>query len=91
MHPSNLPALAPQMVFIGFFVFFVFFGIIAVLLIVIPFWQIFKKAGFPGALSLIMLIPLGNIIMSFFLAFSEWPALKDKRTTSHGTQDFTSH
>ena len=55
--------------------------VIAILLIlvlagVVPFWQIFKKAGFAPALSLLMLVPLVNIIMPFFLAFSEWPALK---------------
>ena len=46
--------------------------------IVVPFWRIFSKAGFPGALSLLMLVPLVNLIMIFVLAFAEWPALKQK-------------
>lgn len=63
-----------------FFLVIIFFAILLnVVLIVVPFWQIFKKAGFSGALSLIMLVPFGNIIMPFILAFSEWPALKDKK------------
>jgi len=44
---------------------------------VLPFWKIFSKAGFSGALSLLMLVPLLNVIMIFFLAFGQWPALKD--------------
>ncbi len=41
-------------------------------IIIIPFWQIFKKAGMGGALSLLMIIPLVNIIMIYVLAFSRW-------------------
>ena len=51
---------------------------LSLLLVVLPFWLICKKAGFHGALSLILLIPLGNIILLFFLAFSEWPALRGR-------------
>ena len=49
------------------------------LVIVVPFWRIFSKAGFPGALSLLMLIPLVNLVMIFVLAFADWPALKEKQ------------
>jgi hypothetical protein len=42
----------------------------------VPYWKIFKKAGFAPALSLLMIAPPLNILMLFFLAFSEWPALK---------------
>ncbi len=41
-------------------------------IIVIPFWQIFKKAGMAPALSLLMAVPLVNLIMIYVLAFSEW-------------------
>lgn len=44
--------------------------------LIVPFWRIFSKAGFSGALSLLMLIPLVNLIMIFVLAFASWPALK---------------
>ena len=36
------------------------------------------KAGFPGALSLLLLVPVANIIFPFYLAFAEWPALRDR-------------
>ena len=50
--------------------------IVAAVIWLLPFWMIFSKAGFSGALSLLMLVPLVNIVMIFFLAFAEWPALK---------------
>jgi hypothetical protein len=52
--------------------FLLFFGVIFIL----PFWKIFTKAGFPGWLSLLMLIPFANVLMLFYLAFADWPALK---------------
>jgi hypothetical protein len=45
-------------------------------LVVLPFWIICKKAGFHGALSLLMLVPIGNLILPFMLAFMDWPALQ---------------
>ena len=50
--------------------------IIMGLIIIIPFWRIFQKAGFNGALSLLMFIPIINIIVIFYLAFAEWPSQK---------------
>ena len=49
-----------------------FMAVIAVL----PFWMISSKAGFPGWISLAILIPVLNVILLFFLAFAEWPALR---------------
>ena len=42
-------------------------------LIVIPFWSIFTKAGFSGWSSLLMAVPIVNVITLYFLAFSSWP------------------
>ena len=39
---------------------------------VIPYWKIFSKAGFAGALSLLMIIPLVNLIVLYVIAFSKW-------------------
>jgi hypothetical protein len=36
-------------------------------------WRIFTKAGHPGALSLTMLIPMVNLVMLLWFAFSRWP------------------
>ncbi len=53
---------------------------------VIPFWFVFKKAGFVPPLSLLMLFPLINIVMLFYLAFAEWPALRNRTTNGGATQ-----
>ena len=45
-------------------------------IMIIPFWKIFSKAGYKGALSLLMVIPFVGIVLLFFLAFSEWPIEK---------------
>lgn len=42
---------------------------------IIPYWVIFKKAGFSPALSLLMLFPLINLIVLYVVAFSNWRTL----------------
>jgi len=44
--------------------------------VIIPFWKIFSKAGFSGWLSLAMVVPFVNVILLFYLAFTEWPSLR---------------
>jgi hypothetical protein len=46
---------------------------ILIFCVIVPFWQIFKKAGFSPWLSFLMLIPLGNLCALYFLAFAKWP------------------
>ena len=48
-------------------------------LVVVPYWSIFKKAGFDPATSLLMLIPIVNFVMLYYLAFTEWPILKQQQ------------
>jgi hypothetical protein len=52
--------------------------IIVATLVLVPYWRIFRKAGFPPGLGLLMIIPLVNLVMLYFLAFAEWPSLKQK-------------
>ena len=51
-------------------------GLLAIFVVlpifVIPYWRIFSKAGFAGALSLLMIVPLVNLIVLYVVAFSEW-------------------
>jgi hypothetical protein len=49
--------------------------LIAVLgfLVVTPFWQIFKKAGFSPLLSLLMLFPPASLFTLYYVAFARWP------------------
>ncbi len=43
---------------------------------VIVFWRICSKAGLPGALGLLMLVPIANFILPLYVAFAEWPAMR---------------
>jgi hypothetical protein len=37
------------------------------------YWRVAEKCGYPGAYSLLVLIPLVNIIIMLMWVFSEWP------------------
>jgi len=54
--------------------------IIFAAILVIPYWRIFGKAGFSPWLGLLMFVPLVNVGMLYFLGFSEWPSLKEKKS-----------
>jgi hypothetical protein len=41
-------------------------------IVIVPFWFICKKAGFSPWLSLLNIVPLGNLILIYVLAFSQW-------------------
>ena len=48
------------------------------LVVVIPMWRICVRAGFSGWWSVLVLFPLLNLALLYFLAFADWPALKGK-------------
>ncbi len=37
------------------------------------YWRIWSKAGFNGAWSLLLLVPLANLGSIIYLAFAKWP------------------
>lgn len=44
-------------------------------LVIVPLWRICTRAGFNGALSLLVLIPwLGVLVVGAVLSFAAWPA-----------------
>ncbi|HWZ53094.1 MAG TPA: hypothetical protein VNW54_16685 [Granulicella sp.] len=57
-------------------VLLVLFGIVSPILadplVVVPCWQIFKKAGFPAPLSLLLWVPIAGLVMLYVVAFSRW-------------------
>lgn len=59
---------------------FAIFVLVCVVLIVIPFWRIFRKAGFTPWLALFMCVPFLNILMMWFLAFVPWRQPKHPST-----------
>ncbi len=62
------------------------FAAVAVITVV-PFWLICGKAGFPGWISIFAVIPFCAVILLFFLAFAEWPALQQADQTVGGAGD----
>ncbi|HEX6494993.1 MAG TPA: hypothetical protein VF018_05885 [Acidobacteriaceae bacterium] len=69
MDPNNM-GIDPHLAY--FLPFFGLFALIGIAIYIIPFWMIFKKAGFTPWLALLLFIPLANIIILYVLAFSQW-------------------
>jgi hypothetical protein len=44
---------------------------------VVPYWQIFRKAGFPGPLALLMVVPLAHLVVLYIVAFSRWKVMPE--------------
>jgi len=66
MDQNQVHALQGMMVFLPLVI------IIGALIVVLPYWMIFKKAGFPPFLGILMVVPLVNIVLLYVLAFSQW-------------------
>jgi uncharacterized membrane protein YhaH (DUF805 family) len=49
----------------------------AIVFSVIIYWKIFSKAGYSGALGLLMFVPIANIVVLCILAFGEWPIYRE--------------
>lgn len=64
-------------------------GFVMMILAIVVYWRIFSKTGNSGALSLLMFVPLVNLVMLLYLAFSEWPierevqALRTQQSYGH--------
>lgn len=50
--------------------------LVIVILVVIPVYRICKRAGYSGWLGLLILVPMVNLMLLYFIAFSDWPASK---------------
>lgn len=51
----------------------IFFGVILGVVFIYAWAEIFAKVGYSRWLSLVMLIPIANIVTFLFFAFSKWP------------------
>lgn len=63
-------------------IFFLVAGFLALalnLIGIVILCRIFSKAGYHWALGLLILVPVVNFFMPFFLAFSDWPVQKELR------------
>jgi len=52
------------------------FWLIGALIVIIPFWRICKRVGYSPWLSLLIALPLVNLIFLYILAFAQWPSQK---------------
>ena len=48
------------------------FVLIGLAIVIVPFWFICKKAGFSPWLALLNIVPFGNLILIYVLAFADW-------------------
>jgi hypothetical protein len=62
------------------------FVIFVLFFTIVPLWKIFSKAGYPGIMSLTMFVPILNVVMFYFLGFSEWPVLKELKAAKAKSQ-----
>lgn len=60
----------------GIIVFVGLFYLAIIAFFIVCYWKIWSKAGFHGAWSLLMLVPLANFVAFAYLAFAEWPIHK---------------
>jgi hypothetical protein len=49
-------------------------------LVVVVSWKICSKAGFPGAMGLLVLVPVVNAIFLVWFAFTEWPVVRELKS-----------
>ena len=61
-------------------------GIICTFAVValIPWFFIYRKAGYHPAMGCLMFLPLVNVVMLFVLAFSDWPLERELRRLRAG-------
>ncbi len=73
----------------GFAAIAVIFAIYAIVILAVLaffiwcYWKIAAKAGYNPALSLLMLVPLGNLIFLAIFAFGKWP-IEDRLAALEG-------
>ena len=49
-------------------------GIILLSVVIIfPFWKIFRKAGFSKWLSLLTIIPIVDLVVLYYVGLAKWP------------------
>ena len=75
---QDMQAIAP-MLSIVFFIVIAFVSLISSAITVLIWCKLFGKSGYSWGLGFLILVPVANIIVPFYLAFSDWPVLKKLR------------
>ena len=58
-------------------IFLVALFAVTLIVLAIAFYRLYQKAGFSGAIGLLMLVPVVNLGVALYLAFAEWPVLAE--------------
>lgn len=69
---SQPDAAQIQRLLAGMFLIVPIIILVFLAIVIVPFWFICKKAGFSPWLSLLNIIPAGNLILIYVLAFADW-------------------
>jgi hypothetical protein len=51
-------------------------GTLCIFVVLYPLMKIFPKAGFSPLLAILMFIPIVNVAIIYYLAFTKWPNSK---------------
>jgi hypothetical protein len=68
--PANMDNVTLIRLISGSLALFVFFAIVVAT--VVPYWRIFSRLGFSGWLAILMAIPLVNLAVLYYVAYSRW-------------------
>jgi hypothetical protein len=79
---SNMPGAGAALG--AFFAAYAIFLLVILVISIIIYWRIATKAGYPGAYSLLLLIPVVNLIVIIMFAFTEWPIERDLKALRGG-------
>ena len=66
MNPNQMQAMHAM------FAILPIIALIYTIVMVIPYWIIYKKAGFSPWLAILMIVPLVNLVLLYVVAFSQW-------------------
>lgn len=61
------------------FVFIALAILISTMITLLIWCKLCSKAGYSWALGLLMLVPVANIVLPFYLAFADWPVQRELR------------
>ena len=59
------------------------YGLIGAIILIIPLWRILPRLGYNSWMSLLMVIPLVNIIFLYIIAFSQSPPQMGAAPAAH--------
>lgn len=63
----------------GFFACYALFILVVLAVTIFVFYKICQKTGNSGWLALLNLVPFGSMGLMLYLAFSDWPVLRENR------------